>query len=293
MPKRRSKPHHADRYAQLSEGFWRYLVRRLPGLKAEDKAVQLALTRMIFQAPARYRAHSHIEGAAWFSYQELERDFGRGGFGQVNARLGIFEVARDEQGRETWSKGQERTKAYTLTPKAAELHQAFLAGVFRRKPTRLLTEDGRLCEALPASAVAARDGNGQTRVGFKDLPITSEVPVNLAQLKKLLRDTQARLYAHQLGVFQGELFNALPDYGFLRSLEQEVAGLVHQARNERWPGKVITRYQEADSGRQYATGSPNLQNCYRVTRQAALAGFYDLDIENCHYDILALSLIHI
>jgi hypothetical protein len=292
MPKRRSKPHHADRFAALSEGFWRHLVRWLPGFKAEDEAIQLALTRMIFQAPARYRAHSHIEGAAWFSYQELERDFGRGGFGQVNARLGIFEVARDEQGRETWSKGQERTKAYTLTPRVAELHRAFMAGVFRRKPTRLLTEDGNYIESLPASAVEAKDGNGQTRVGFKDLPITPLVPVNLAQLKKLLRDTQARLYAHQLGTFQGELFNALPDYGFLRKLEQEVAGLVHLARNdlarnEQWPGAILTRYTESPSGRLYASGSPNLQNCFRVTRQAAMAGAYDLDIENCHYDILA------
>lgn len=287
MPKRSGrKPDHADRYAALSEGFLRYLVRRLPGLKTEPKHIQLAITRMIFQAPARYRAHSHTEGAAWFTFQELERNFGRGGFGQVNARLGIFEVARDEHGREAWSKAQERTKAYTLTPKAADLHRDFMAGAFRRKPTRLLTEDGNYIEALPASAVAARDGNDQARVGFKDLPITPRVPVNLAQLKKLLRDTEARLYAHQLGVFQGELFSALPDYGFLRELKQEVQGLVHLARNEQWPGSILTRYTEVPSGRLYATGTPNLQNCRRVTRQAALAGFYDLDIENCHFDIL-------
>lgn len=287
MPKRRSrKPQHADRYAALSEGFLRYLVRRLPGLKAEPKHIQLAITRMIFQAPARYRAHSHIESAAWFTFQELERDFGRGGFGQVNARLGLFEVARDEHGREAWSKGQERTKAYTLTTKAAELHRAFMAGAFRRKYTRLLTEGGNYIEALPASAVEAKDGNDQARLGFKDLPIRPAVMVQLEQLKKLLRDTQARLYAHQVGVFQGELFNALPDYKFLRELEQEVLGLVHLARNEQWPGSILTRYTESPSGRLYATGTPNLQNCRRVTRQAALAGCYDLDIENCHFDIL-------
>jgi len=286
MPKRRSKHHHADRYAALSEGFCRYLVRQLPHLKTFPKQTQLAVSRMIFQAPTRYRAHSHIEGAAWFTYQELERQFGRGRFAEINLRLGVFEVLKDEQGRETWSKGQERTKAYTLTLKAAALHRAFMAGAFRRKLTRLLTEDGKYIETLPASAVEAWDGNDQPREGFKDLPITAQVPVRLEQLKKLLRDTQARLYAHQFGSFQGELFNALPDYGFLRALEQEVSGLVHLARNEQWPGSILTRYQESPSGRLYAKSTPNLQNCYRVTRQAAMAGFYDLDIENCHYDIL-------
>lgn len=286
MPKRRSKPHHADRFAALSEGFWRHLVRRLPGFKAEDEAIQLALTRMIFQAPVRYRAHSHIEGAAWFSYQELERNFGRGGFGQVNARLGIFEVARDKLGREAWWWGQERTKAYTLTPKVADLHQAFLAGVFRRKPTRLLTEDGKQLTSLPPTAFEAKSLRGTTRAGFKNLLIRPAVKVNLPQLKELLGSIEVRLYAHEAGIHQAELFAASPDIGFLRELKQEVLGLVHLARNERWPGSILTRYEESASGRQYATGTPNLQNCRRVTRQAALDGFYDLDIENCHFDIL-------
>lgn len=287
MPKRRSrKPQHADRYAALSEGFLRHLVRWLPGLKAEPKHIQLAITRMIFQAPSRYRAHSHIEGAAWFTFQELERNFGRGGFGQVNARLGIFEVARDEHGREAWSKGQERTKAYTLTPKVADLHRAFMAGAFRRKHTRLLTEDGKQITSLPPTAFEAKSLRGTTRVGFRNLLIRPTVPVNLAQLKKLLGSIEVRLYAHEAGIHQAELFAASPDIGFLRELKQEVLGLVHLARNERWQGAILTRYEESASGRQYATGTPNLQNCRRVTRQAALAGFYDLDIENCHFDIL-------
>ena len=286
MPKRRSKHHHASRFAQLSENFLRFLVRELPGFKALAKHHQLAMATMIFQSNSRHRAHSEFSGAAMFTFQELDRKFGRGQFTDINQATGIFDVVQDELGRETWSKTQGITKGYILSPKVAELHGRFLAGVFRRKPTRLLTEDGKQLTSLPPTAIEAKSLLGKTRAGFKNLPITPQVPVNLAQLKKLLRDTQVRLYAHEAGIHQAELFAASPDIGFLRELEQEVQGLVHLARNERWPGSILTRYIESPSGRLYATGRTNLQNCRRVTRQAAMAGFYDLDIENCHLDIL-------
>ena len=63
--------------------------------------------------------------------------------------------------------------------------------------------------------------------------------------------------------------------------------VVSKARHEGWLGRVSHRYCEIESGRVYAVGVPNLQNCYRVLREAAMAGLYDIDIENCHYSILA------
>lgn len=286
MPKRKSKHHHASRFAQLSENFLRFLVRELPGFKALAKHHQLAMATMIFQSNSKRRAHSEFGGAAMFTFQEVDRKFGRGQFTAINQANGIFDVVQDELGREAWSKAQGITKGYILSPKVAELHQRFLAGVFRRKPTRLLTEDGKQLSNLPPTAIEAKNLLGTTRAGFKNLLIRPTVPVNLAQLKKLLVSIEARLYAHEAGIHQAELFSASPDIGFLHELKQEVQGLVHLARNEQWPGSILTRYTESPSGRLYATGMTNLQNCRRVTRQAALAGFYDLDIENCHFDIL-------
>jgi hypothetical protein len=60
-----------------------------------------------------------------------------------------------------------------------------------------------------------------------------------------------------------------------------------KANNKNWPGHVLHRYFEIESGRVYVDGVGNLQNCYRVLREAAMAGLYDIDIENCHYSILA------
>ena len=51
--------HHAHRYEQFDEAFLRYLERYLPGFKRQPKDVRLALCAMIYEAPTRYRAHSH------------------------------------------------------------------------------------------------------------------------------------------------------------------------------------------------------------------------------------------
>jgi hypothetical protein len=50
-------------------------------------------------------------------------------------------------------------------------------------------------------------------------------------------------------------------------------------------GFLPVRYEEADSGRLYATGL-SLQSCFRLVRRAAMAGQWDYDVSNAHYAIL-------
>ncbi|MBE5214704.1 hypothetical protein IG611_05040 [Pectobacterium sp. A535-S3-A17] len=52
-------------------------------------------------------------------------------------------------------------------------------------------------------------------------------------------------------------------------------------------GHLPITYVQSDCGRFYAENAINLQNCSREIRKAALAGFYDIDIENCHYTLLS------
>ena len=272
---------HAHRYEQFDEAFLRYLARYLPGFRRQPKDVKMALCALIYEAPTRFRAHSHHEGYSRFTWQELERSFGRGQFNRINGELGIFEVLED------WSKVEGRTKPYMLTERVATIRENFLKGVFRRGATRLLTQDGKSLQSPPASAMAAKNKDGQNRRGFKGLPVTSLVPVNLVQIKKLMVDIQARLMRHQAGAVTGELFSAEPSTKFLRALHQDAAMLTSKARNAGWYGSVLHRYFEIESGRVYVDGVANLQNCYRVLREAAMAGLHDIDIENCHYSILA------
>ena len=285
--KRRStKISHAHRYAQFDEAFLRYLGRYLPGFKQYPKGVRLALCSMIYEAPTRYRAHSHHEGYSRFTWQELERSFGRGGFSGINENLGLFEVLKAD-GSETWSKMEERTKAYMLTEQVSTIRENFLKGCFRRGATKLLTQDGKYLQNIPATAMAAKNADGQNRRGFKSLPVEARVPVNLVQIKKLMVDIEARLSARRAGLVQEELFSKVPNIQFLKALHQDAAMVVSKARHEGWHGYVLHRYFEIESGRVYADGVANLQSCYRVLREAAMTGLYDIDIENCHYSILA------
>lgn len=52
-------------------------------------------------------------------------------------------------------------------------------------------------------------------------------------------------------------------------------------------GKLPITYTQSNGGRIYAEGAINLQNCSSVIRIAALVNHYDIDIENCHYTLLA------
>jgi len=52
-------------------------------------------------------------------------------------------------------------------------------------------------------------------------------------------------------------------------------------------GCLPIAYHQCKGGRLCAEGAINLQNCSRIIRHAALAGHYDIDIENCHYTLLA------
>jgi hypothetical protein len=287
LKKQRQQP--ADRYALLAESFVRYLVRYLPGFRHESGDTKRGLATMIFEAPTRYRAHSHYEGYARFSYQELEERFGRDQFQLINARLNIFSVRQDEQGRDDWSSKEARTKAYLLTDQVTDLRDRYLGGCMRRSPTAFLTEAGDHLVSLPASALGAKNSStGQTRMGFKGLPVEVKVPVNLFQMHKLLKEIQARLYSHetQLPTTQGLFGEAVPNITFLRDLQQETMLMVTKARSQHWPGHVLHRYFESSTGRIYAAGVPNLQGCYRVLREVAMSGLYDTDIENCHYTIL-------
>lgn len=272
---------YVHRHEYLDEAFLRYLARYLPGIKRQPKEVQLALCGMIYETQSRHRAHSLHEGYSRFTWQELEHLFGRGGFKSINDGLGIFEVIQD------WSKVEGRTKPYKLTEKVSTIRENYLNGWRRRGATRLLTPDGKYLESLPASAMRAKNKDGQNRRGFQGLPVTPLVPVNLVQVKKLIIDIEVRLLAHGSGFVQSEIFSGVPDIKFLRDLKQNAAMIYSKAQNVRWPGYVVHRYSEMESGRVYVDGPTNLQNCYRPLREAAMAGLYDVDIENCHYSILA------
>lgn len=84
--------------------------------------------------------------------------------------------------------------------------------------------------------------------------------------------------------------NRGPDYITDRvgKAKAQASALLDIAKCSNVPGFVIpTRYSESEAGRLYADGLLNLQRCYGEVRRAAFIGCFDVDIENCHWSLLA------
>jgi predicted DNA-binding ribbon-helix-helix protein len=277
------------RYEQLPESFLKYLKRYLKGFKNEIKPVQIGVVQMILSAPTRFRLHNHHEGSS-FGWQELERKFGRNKFKVINERLGLFDIPKDAQGRDDWSKTEGRTKAFLLTDKVSDLRKKWLRRAYYRV-TNLLTEDGDVIRNMPKQAIYAKRlneyGTEVTREGWQDANLEPAVPINIEKLKLLRLHLEQTLYAIEYGFYQGGLFSPEPNPDYLEITLNDVRHILQQANNTVKNGYIIHRYQQSPSGRLYVKAPTSLQNVSRPVRQSALHGLWDYDIENCHYSILS------
>lgn len=277
------KNKHHSRHAQLPKGFMDYLRRYLPGFKHEPAKIRMAVVRMIWSAPSKYRQHNEFPGWATFHYEWLAKKFGAGKFGEVNKRLGLFIIKEDDLGREGWSKVEGRTKAYMLTDRVSDLRSRFLANITRRS-TELLTDDGDVRRTLPDNALNSKGQDGQTRMGWRGQKVRTDVPVDQPTMRDMLKHIK-RVQDLQEVANQQNLFHPPADPEYLRSLDEELRVVFYLSTDKHAPGTLAHRYTESPSGRLYAEGI-NLQNSSKLVRQAAMHGCYDYDIENCHYDIL-------
>lgn len=272
---KKQKP-HLNRNAYISEHFRDFLRKNIAGFALQPDYVQMELTRMIKQAPARYREHSHYPGCSFFSFDDLEAKFGRGKFNLINEELGIFLTKED------WSKIEGRTKPYKLAPHIAELHGIFFAKPIK-VPTNLLAENGDVRHKAPDNAIIAKrmtkTGILVTKQGWRGFPVRSAVPVDQVELEKLANSIRQAIAEQKAGLRHDV------DLKHANYVLTDILLILHQSHNTVAPGCVIHRYEQSASGRLYAH-DVNLQTSHRQVRYAALNGLYDYDIENCHYDIL-------
>jgi len=261
------------RAAYFVDGMVRMLRRVRPQFKAEAPEIQHAIASLIWQASSRSREHSRYEGAVFFTYQELEKKFGRGALLAINERLEIFEVFRDDYTK-------SHTRGYKLKPDIVIAQKNMLKYIRTHRPAvRLLLEDGRYMRSVP-EAVASKDMSGITASKWDGAKQILPTPVDIDRLRELLQWLERQIKSNTK-----DLFSAV-DVESLRRLE-EVAGKILAMANldiEGIGGLVIHHYVEADSGRLYAQNI-NLQAAPRLIKQTALHGLWEYDIENCHYSI--------
>jgi len=244
-----------------------------PGFSAEELKTQSSLVHIMLHAFRPYRKHKKNEDAFSMSWEELEDDFGRGGFTRVNNRLKLIRVLN------IGSSFSGVTNEYMLTDKAYNI-----CAKVRKKKTRgtlSIVRDGigKIFHKLP-SVISSQDVAGRTDKFWKEERkyLTQNVPVNIKELDKLEKQLEKEL--DQFGLFAqpsiGDIYRRLYHI-------QQIRGDAHWQLVGR--GRVAHVYDVAKTGRLVAVGT-NLQNAPRAVRKAALVGQWDYDFENCHYAIL-------
>jgi len=264
-----------DDYAP--KGLITMLRRGIRGYGRLTTVQQQRLARHIWLHGVWYKRHKHPEWDDYMSitWQELDRDFGRGGFNTINETLHLFEVTPN------WYMAKGLTRGYKLAPVVAEIKERYLKPK-KRALTQLIDSGGRALRTLP-QPVAAKTKNSN------DQEITATAWANAKPLNKIPVDMEIlrALYTHLQHMMQQDTEDMFAqaqqeDYHYVAEAVSQL--LIMAQTDVAGRGYIMHRYAEAKSGRLYAKGV-SLQTTPRLIRQAALHGLYEYDFENCHYSI--------
>lgn len=266
----------------VPEDFLTYLKKTVPGFRAERDGHQMALAGMLWNGTSKRRQHSHYTDHFSFSYRELDARFGRGGFDQVNERLGLFTVTN-------WSVDDGYTKGYAFTEQTQRITDRYLTNIHRRPITRLLYEDNGGIKALKTvpDAVASRDMANNTTTAWRRAKTLNTARVDLDGLHRLRRWLVEKRDAWRAGQPPpARLFANIPSLEVIERLADATGRIIRMARTDvLGEGYVLHRYAQSRSGRLYGVGV-TLQNAPTLIKQAALAGQWEYDFSNCHFTIL-------
>lgn len=259
-----------------------HLQRRIKGFKKEPVGIQMMLAKMIWVGGHKSKRHTQYEGAMSFTYQELYKAFGKGGFDEINKRLEMFDVTPN------WSKDQGFTKAYWFTSKVQAARDEYFSKVWR-KVTRVLLLDGSVQKTLPRPIGSRASGAGKRKSMAKVWGKARMAPVvrvdrpTLQNLRKVLKQW---IKDWQEGRRPQDLFMSYPNEEYLQYLVDMVAKILRMSHTDvAGHGCIAQQYQESPSGRLYGLGL-TLQNAPELIKQAALSGLWEYDFICCHYAIL-------
>jgi hypothetical protein len=217
-------------------------------------------------------------------------------FDQVNADLGWFELVLPAR------KGRYAA-GWRLTEKCRDILEKFFSEVhlnFKEKhelykPAHV-DGSGNVFRT-PQGAVRSLTATG-SKTRFPKSLLSVHVPVCIHTLLELNEAADALVCGQNVANYSPELINfwkkMIVDLGYERGLrrirraqEQTQAILASSRQLSSELCVIPTIYSESRAGRFYALGHVNLQRCVGEVRRMALRGAYDIDIENCHWTLLA------
>ena len=255
------------------------LNEHIPGFRDEKYAFEIAW--MLWCCTNPDRVHRADKNAVWFHTDEIRRLFGEvKNFLNANrdASSRYFIVTRFLNGT------QYPEDAYTNGYLPQPWMKKALNSVIECGQTLDYVQADGLSRRLYKRAICSTDVSGNVVRRWKDVNVPTLIPVNIENLRVLERQWACLLELNQTG-----LAEILARYDLKKaSLERshlQTQMLIAEAQGSRHPGMLSVRYVLHGSGRLYAEGL-NLQSCKREIRQAALQGFWDVDISACHLSIM-------
>ena len=239
-------------------------------------------------------SHSQVADAVTVTSRELDACFGRGNFQRINSHLNWLEVVPLESGR-NYKAGLGGsiglTKAYKVSASGLDAISASVKHLDQLH-TRVVVEKGHLGNALQA----------HTKTGSKSRA-RFEMPRNVRLNRRSLLDLQGELTllrdpnkgitpSSRLSMFNKDLERFSPTERTRKLVRYQIQLaellLIMEAGTNRLRNVVSQRYVQSNSGRWYAHGNDiSLQNLPREIRNFAFAGNYLVDINCCHWSLLA------
>lgn len=239
---------------------------------------------MIWMYSMRHKEHITVDGAKTYSYKELDQRFGRAKFSSINEGEEFFLV---------WPENIGRTRAYRLSSMYTTLKRHYVKTEAKKTMNQMggfISMDGKTFKSIAKPIASKREDGSNIRLWQGVEFTTTIVPVNTQNLESLYKATWSEIKRIKGGRASKSLFALQSGNSEIKDLElrAEWAATLLVLANTTLGGHgwLPMRYREAQSGRLYAMDD-NLQNCPRKVRKAALDGFYDYDISNCHYTLLA------
>lgn len=276
----------SPRDRKITQG-WLDILRKRKEFRSLPEQWQHELAHMIWTDFMRVKEHEAVEGATSYTYQELDWRFGEGKFiKEVNARTDAFLVG-------PWSKDGGLTRSFILSPMYKTMKRTYLKRAMDKPDVvgDFLDMNGTPIRSAPKKAISGKlaDGTTSPRL-WGEVELNPVVPINIAQLEALYKKTWADIKSIRSEQLQHrDLFKQDVEIN-VEKLERraEWAATLIILANATFGGRgwLHMRYRESDSGRLYGLDE-NLQNCPSEVRMHALDGFYDYDISNCHYTLLA------
>lgn len=228
-------------------------------------------------------AHDVYTDCISYYCRTRDKHFGRGRFQELNAKLGLFKI------EEWWLRGSH-TKGVGLTPEAL-----FRLESLPLRTTEMMDTNGVRMKTPAKEAILQRDANGNNRKGTGQL--SAIIPVNIDAMIALLEEARQWRWHHK--------DQKDPPHG--RRLEARLSAMKDDRERLDWlthylitpltltilradtvvmpKGMMELLYCESVAGRLYAVAGV-MQTLPREVRNAAFAGCFDVDIENCHFDLL-------